>query len=276
MVNHILFLHVPGNGLQEDLLYNWSTDWSETHWPVVTQIHFLAPSEGIHDICLPHMFKNLLHSLLLFKDHAEEYHNAINHLPQQSPRPFVQPKLQISNLFKWSLIPTHPTTTNSSFPPHSATEIWEAAKQSLPSHSVNLSLSFLIKSSILFSDRFIFLLVFLFLIGFPITHQFKLQPNLCVFMTAPLQAQAPISILHCWSPLPFSMYFHFVFELSQEFKFPVQPSWPPATPAVSCTSRWSSCALRSCPWRSLPCPAPLSEVLLRKSLPKSSAFLQFC
>lgn len=106
-VNHVLFLHVPGNGVQEDLLYNFSTDWSETDWPVDSQILLLAFSEGVHDICLSHIFKNLLQSLLLFKDYAEEYPNAINHLPQQSSRHSVQPmdRMHMSNLFKWSLIP---------------------------------------------------------------------------------------------------------------------------------------------------------------------------
>lgn len=106
-VNHILFFHVPGNRVQQDLLYNYSTDWSETDWPVGSQILLLALSEGVCDICLSHIFKNLLQSLLLFKDCAEAYPNAIDHLPQQYSRHSVQPmdRMYMSNLFKWSLIP---------------------------------------------------------------------------------------------------------------------------------------------------------------------------
>lgn len=91
------------------------------------------------------------------------------------------------------------------------------------------------------------------------------------FLVSTLQAEAVLSIFLIPFLLPLSVYFRFVLELSQEF--PVQPSWLPATLAVSCTTEWSSYALRSCPWRSLPCPVPLSEGLLRKALPKISTIL---
>lgn len=136
------------------------------------------------------------------------------------------------------------------------------------------------QSSVPFSSRHAFSLVFVLL---PVYLQKFLLPFLSLislnssqalaFLSSSLQAQEVFSMLLLSpSPLMLSVYFHFAFELSQEF--PVQPSWPPATPAVSCTSRWSSCALSCRPWRSLPCPVPLSETLLW--MPKILAFLQFC